>query len=93
MKKNKKVIKEYSLAPYGYEYLLFLKKTIYITDLVIVKDVKSNYQLSSLVSNKIKLLKKDNRTYLKINGKLNAEERRQFDTLSMYLDKYTEKIP
>lgn len=90
MSENKKIVKEYSLAPYGYEYLLFLKKTIYITDLVKVKDIKRDYQLSSLVSNKIKLVKKDNRTYLKINGKLTTEERRQFDTLNMYLDKYTE---
>jgi hypothetical protein len=90
MNENKKVIEEYSLAPYGYEYLLSLKKTIYITDLVKVKDIKRDYQLSSLVSNKIKLVKKDNQTYLKITGKLTAEEHRQFDTLNMYLDKYTE---
>ena len=90
MNENKTVVEEYSLAPYEYEYLLSLKKTIYITDLVKVKDIKRDYQLSSLVSNKIKLLKKDNQTYLKITGKLTAEERRQFDTLNMYLDKYTE---
>lgn len=90
MNENKKVVEEYSLAPYGYEYLLSLKKTIYITDLVKVKNIENDYKLSPLVSNKIKLVKKDNQTYLKITGKLTAEEHRQFDTLNMYLDKYTE---
>ena len=87
---NKTVIREYLLGQYEYKYLLKLAKVYHLENRVVVKSIDKQYELTSAVSKKIKLVSVKGLTLLAVHYPINNREKKQLEVLKTYLDEYHE---